>query len=199
MFCRGKPFAQGHASTFFIRYGAEVSMGADCLWYALRLRSNFEHKAARVLASKGYEVFLPAYEARQQWADRTKKVQIPLFPGYLFCRFDGTQKLPILMSPGVVDIVGFGSSLAPIPEGEINAVRTLLESHLEVRPCPFLKIGERVIIEAGPLAGVSGVLLDFKNSYRLLVSIDLIQRSVSAEIQRDWVRRDIAPPNRLRN
>lgn len=157
-------------------------------WFAVRVRSNCERTAAMHLRERGYEEFAPCYKAQRQWSDRKKTIDRFLFPGYVFARLDPENRLPVLSAPGVVGMVGFGKVPCPIPDREIEGIRTLLESGLLVQPWPFLQIGERVLIERGPLAGVEGLLEQVKGRYRLVVSVELLQRAVSAEVDRDWVR-----------
>jgi transcription antitermination factor NusG len=157
-------------------------------WFALRVRSNFERVAAIHLRERGYQEFLPTYTTRRNWSDRVKTVEKPLFPGYVFCSFDPYQRLPILTTPGVLHVVGLGKEPVAIDQAEIEAVWRTLQSGLPVRPWPFLQIGERIIVEQGPLAGVMGSVAEFKGTWRLVVSISLLQRSVSAEIERHWIR-----------
>jgi transcription antitermination factor NusG len=115
---------------------------------------------------------------------------VPLFPGYTFCRFNAERRLPILQIPGVVNIVSFGNHPAPIPENEISTVRSVVETDLAVRPWPFLQVGQKVRIQKGPLAGVEGFLVEFKHSFRLVVSVTLLNRSVAAEVDGSWVKPD---------
>jgi len=122
------------------------------------------------------------------WSDRKKQIDQYLFPGYVFCRLNPNDRLPVLTAPGVVDLVGFGRIPTPIPEDEIERVRKMVESGLLVSPFPFVKVGETILIERGPLAGVEGILVEEKGRYRLVVSINLLQRSVSAEVDRQSVR-----------
>ena len=157
-------------------------------WYVLAVRSNFERSASQSLADKGYETFLPQYRVRRKWSDRSKEIELPLFSGYTFCRFDSRQRLPILQAPGVISILGFtGTGPIPVDEAEIAAVRTLLDSNLPVGPWPFLRAGSFVTVERGPLTGVEGIVVEVKTKFRLVVSVSLLQRSVSVEIDRDWV------------
>jgi transcription antitermination factor NusG len=162
--------------------------GGGIEWFALRVRSNFEKVASQILEQKGYESFLPVYHSRNRWSDRTKTVERPLFPGYLFCRFDQQQRLPILVTPGVVGVVGLGKTPAPIPEAEIEAVGGVIRSGLPVTPWPFLRVGQRLVMERGPLRGIEGILQEIKSRYRFVVSVNLLQRSVAAEVESDWVR-----------
>ena len=157
-------------------------------WFALRVKSNFERTTAMHLHDRGYQEFVPTYIARSSWSDRVKKVEKPLFPGYVFCNFDPYHRLPILTSPGVLQIVGIGREPVPIPDAEIDAVWRTVRSGLLVSPLPFIRVGERVAVERGPLAGVEGIVEQLRGTYRLLVSIDLLGRSVAAEIEKDWIR-----------
>jgi transcriptional antiterminator NusG len=157
-------------------------------WYVVAVRPNFERSASLHLHAKGYETFLPLYRVHRKWSDRSKEIEVPLFSGYTFCRFDPRQRLPILQVPGVVSILGFtGAGPLPVDEAEIEAVRTLLRSDLPVGPWPFLREGNFVTVERGPLTGVEGIVIEVKSKYRLVVSISLLQRSVYAEIDCDWV------------
>jgi transcriptional antiterminator NusG len=157
-------------------------------WYALRVRSNHERIAAFYLREQGYEEFCPAFPSERQWSDRKKTIEQFLFPGYVFCRLNPNDRLPVLLMPGVVNVVGFGNQPAPIPEQEIEHVRTMVRSGLLVTPWPFLNVGQTVVLERGPLAGVEGILQKIKKTFRLVVSVQLLQRSVSTEVDRAWVR-----------
>ena len=157
-------------------------------WYVVVVRSNFERAVTLNLQEKGYETFLPLCRIHRKWSDRSKEIEVPLFPGYTFCRFDPQKRLPILQVPKVISIVGFNTTgPTPVADAEIDAVRTLLRSTLPVGPWPFLGEGNLVTVERGPLAGVEGVVVEVKSKYRLVVSVSLLQRSVYAEIDRDWV------------
>jgi transcriptional antiterminator NusG len=157
-------------------------------WFAVRVRSNHERIAAAHLRERGYEEFSPAWKTERRWSDRTKEIDQFLFPGYVFCRLNPSDRLPVLTAPGVVDLVGFGKIPAPIPDPEIENVRQMVQSGLFVMPWPFLEVGHRVLIERGPLAGVEGILDEVKGKCRLVVSVQLLQRSVAAEVDRDWIR-----------
>ncbi len=151
-------------------------------WFALQVRSKCENYVADQLSAKGYELFLPLYTCRKRWSDRIKKVELPLFPGYLFCRFDPYDRLPILKTPWLLQIVGFSHIPAPVDEEEISAVRTLVASGAAAQSWPFIGVGEKIRIESGPLRGVVGILTQFKGNHKLVVSITLLQRSVAVEI-----------------
>jgi transcription antitermination factor NusG len=156
-------------------------------WYALRVRSNFEVKAAEVLRHKGFQEFLPSYRCRSAWSDRVKWVNRPLFPGYVFCRFSVEDSLSVIRTPGVVAPVAFGGNLVPVETAEIEALRLLVNSAVPLFPHAFLRVGQRVRIDRGPLTGLEGVLERFKEECRIVVSVTLLQRSVAAEIDAEWV------------
>lgn len=160
----------------------------QCQWFAVRVRSNQERIAILHLRERGYEQFAPAYQSERRWSDRTKQVDQYLFPGYIFCRFDPGDRLAVLTAPGVVDLVGFGKTPERVPDQEIERVRRMVESGLLVTPHPFLNVGQTVLIERGPLAGLDGILVEVKGRHRLVVSVSLLQRSVSAEVDRKSVR-----------
>lgn len=151
-------------------------------WFALHVRSQRECSVADHLSGKGFDLFLPLYKSSKRWSDRVKEVEAPLFPGYLFCRLDPNDRLPVLKTPWVLQIVGLNHTPIPIDDDEINAVRTLVTSGVPTQPWPFVRIGDRVRIESGPLRGVVGILCQFKDNHRLVVSITLLQRSVAVEV-----------------
>jgi transcription antitermination factor NusG len=155
------------------------------LWYALHVRTRFEKVVSRNLKGKGYEEFLPLYKRTSRWSDRTKEIELPLFPGYVFCRFNPLERLPILQIPGVNSVVGFGKDFLPVEDAELNAVRFVLSSGSLCEPWPFLTIGQRVRVEYGPLAGMEGLVTNVKNACRLVISVNMLQRSVGVEIDRD--------------
>jgi transcription antitermination factor NusG len=159
---------------------------ASC-WYALTVKPQHEKAAAHVLRSKGLEEFVPLYRTRHRWSDRFKEVELPLFPGYVFCRFAVPQRTTVLTTPSVRSIVGFGKTPAPVAEEEIQAVQAMVSSGLPVGPWPFLKVGQRVCIKQGPLCGLEGILVQLKDAWRVVVNVHLLQRSVAAEIDRDTV------------
>jgi len=157
-------------------------------WFALRVRSRYEHTVATHLQGRGYESFLPLYTCRRRWSDRFKEIELPLFPGYVFCQFDSLNRLPILSIPGVVHVVGFGKTPVPIDESEITAIQAAVKSGLPSLPWPFLEIGHRVRIEYGPLCGVQGILLGFRGHQRLVLSVTLLKRSVAVHVDEAWVQ-----------
>lgn len=156
-------------------------------WFAIRVKSRFENVVATILNGKGYEKFLPLYNSRRAWSDRIKEIQIPLFPGYVFCRFDVQRRLPILTTPGVVGIVGIGKIPVPIEDAEIAALQVAVQSGLSAGPWPFMRIGQKVLVHYGPLSGLEGILLSIKGQHRLVLSVTLLQRSIAVEVDGAWV------------
>jgi transcription antitermination factor NusG len=156
-------------------------------WFALQSRSRHESVVAMQLRGKGYEPFLPVHKSRRRWSDRIKEIELPLFPGYLFCRFDPLDRMPILVTPGIVQIVGIGKQPVPIDEMEIAGIQTAVRSGLPREAWPFQQIGQNVRVECGPLRGVEGVLLNVKGGHRLILSVTLLQRSVAVEVDEAWV------------
>jgi len=167
------------------------------LWYALQVKPRFEKVVARNLQSKGYEEFLPTYSSRRSWADRIKIVENPLFPGYVFSRFDASDRLPVLTIPGVNSVVSVARVPRPVDESELDAIRMVVRAGVPCSPWPFLRVGERVELVRGPLRGLEGLILDLKNSCRLIVSLNLLMRSVAVEVDRDWIC-PILPAERYR-
>jgi transcription antitermination factor NusG len=157
-------------------------------WHAIRTKSRFEKTTAAGLRGKGLEEFLPLYTVKNRWSDRVKTVELPLFTGYVFCRLDAEHRLPVLTTPGVVEIVGMGGVPSPIPEHEIAAIQTISKAGVPVAPWPFLREGQRIRIERGALKDVEGILVAIKNAFRLVVSVDMLQRSVAVEVDRDSIR-----------
>jgi len=158
-------------------------------WYGLRTKSKFEKVAAFSLAHKGYEHYLPCYRYRRRWSDRVTEVETPLFPGYIFCRFDVYKRLPVLTTPGVVSVVGLGKQPQAIPDSEIAAVERIVSSGLHAEPWPYLRQGQRVRIERGSLSGLEGIFTRGKrDEWRIVVAVHMLQRSVSVEVDRDWIQ-----------
>src|SRR5579864_3357935 len=156
-------------------------------WFALQVRMRHEVFVTDHLKGKGYEWFLPLYKSRKRWSDRVKESDLPLFPGYLFCRCNPQDRLPILKTPGVTQIVGYNHVPVAVDEKEIEAIRTLVASGMPNFPCAYLEIGSRVRIEGGALRGIEGILIELKGKRRLVLSVTLLQRSVAVEIDSDAV------------
>jgi transcriptional antiterminator NusG len=164
-----------------------LNWGIGLPWYGVRTRSNHERIAAMVLSGKGYESYLPLYSVRRRGTNGTAaKTELPLFPGYLFCRFDVKKRLPILMTTGVLSVLGSGNEPLAIPEEEIEKVKAILRSGLASQPCANLQEGQRVRVIDGSLAGVEGMLVKKKSQFRMVICISTLERSISVEI--DGVR-----------
>ena len=158
-------------------------------WFALVVKPRHEKAVSRMLATKGYKTFLPLYQQRHTYSrGRFKVVELPLFPTYVFCRFEPWMGLQILTTPGVFYVVGVGRTPAPLDDREIESLQIVAKAGHCAQPYPYLDAGrQRVLITDGPLAGVEGVLVYEKQSPRLVLSITLLQRSVLAEVDRGHV------------
>lgn len=160
---------------------------SDNRWYALQLRTRWESSTASLLSAKGYQIFLPICRALKQERGRSTVAEAPLFPGYVFCRFDAHNRLPVLVTPGVISVVGRGRIPVPVEDSELEAIQKVVSTELRVEPWPYLEVGQRVRIEDGALRGIEGIMTGFKGSRRIVVSISLLRRSVALEIDRTEV------------
>src|SRR5215472_15841104 len=163
---------------------ADVDLGktyTPAQWYAAYTRANHERSVAKQLAGRLVEHFLPVYESLRRWKDRRVKLEMPLFPGYVFVRIALRDRLRVLQLPSVVRLVGFGGHPIALPDAEIQPLRSGLGPELRAEPHPFLSVGRHVRFKSGPLAGLEGILLRRKGGYRVVVSIELIQRSIIAD------------------
>lgn len=161
--------------------------GRSISWFALQVRSRWEAPTSELLRGKGYDTLLPTYTSRRKWSDRVKVVESPLFPGYVFCRFDVHDRLPVLITPGVISVVGRGKSPVAVDEAEIQSIRAAIDSGVNLEPWPYMEIGERVRIKQDVLEGMEGILTSFKGSHRVIISVTLLRRSVALEIERSRV------------
>lgn len=167
--------------------GLESPREALYPWYALKVRTNGEAKVKRALELKDYEVYLPTHIECRPCADRIKKVEAAFFPGYLFIRFNVNRRLPVLTTPGVERIVSPNSCILPVEESEIAAIQQVTKSGLAATPWPYLREGDQVAIKFGSLAGLTGLLVKFRGTERLILSVHMLQRSISVEIDRGWI------------
>jgi transcription antitermination factor NusG len=156
-------------------------------WFALAVKPRFDKAVARALEGKGYETFVPLYTKYHKYGARSKNSELPLFPGYVCCRFDIQTRLPILTTPGVIQVLGAGSMPIALSDLEIYSLQTAIKARLPVQPFPFVDVGQRVRINNGALSGMEGIVLKSKPSLRLVLSITLLQRSVLVEIDRNQV------------
>jgi transcription antitermination factor NusG len=158
-------------------------------WYAIYTRHQHEKTIAQILSAKGLEVFLPLYQATRRWKDRTMHISLPLFPCYLFLRGVKERRLEVVTTPGIVSILGINGEAATIPESEIDSVRQAVEWGNRVEPHPFLRCGDRVRVTSGPLQGLEGILVRKKNLFRLVLSIEILERSAAVEVEVSAVER----------
>lgn len=160
-------------------------------WFAIWTRSRQEKAVASMLATLGVDLFLPLTTELRQWSDRKQQVSLPLFEGYLFVRVNPLtySRLQILRAPGVVGLVGDKTGPLPIPDRQIEDIRTVLKQQGDLTVLPFLEAGDRVKVIRGPLAGIEGTLIDSNVNARLLISIYIIHQSISVNV----VRGDVVP------
>jgi transcription antitermination factor NusG len=151
-------------------------------WYAAYTSANHEKRVAEQLVVRDVVHFLPVYESVRRWKDRRVTLQMPLFPGYVFVRMALRDRLQVQQVPGVAHLVGFDGTPAALPDEEIEALRASLESGVRAEPHPYLTVGRRVRLKSGPLAGMQGILLRRKGAFRVVISIELIQRSVAVDV-----------------
>ncbi len=157
-------------------------------WYAVCVRSQYERRVADALTSKGYDCLLPSYREKRKWSDRTKVLELPLFPGYVFSRFDVDLRLPILTTPGVLVVAGLGRIPQPLDSHEVEQVRKVTVVGYPAQPWPFLKIGQRVRITAGPLTGVEGLLVQRRGETRVVLSVAVLEKAISVQVESDAIR-----------
>lgn len=155
---------------------------AEDNWYALYTRHQHEKSVAWMLTNKGFEVFLPLYTSVRRWQHRVTTVSLPLFPSYVFLRGGLDRWLQIVTTPGIHAVVGSTSGPAVVEREEIEAVRLMIEGAPSVEPCPFLKSGDRVRVKSGPLAGLEGILVRKRNIFRFVISVEMLGKSASVEI-----------------
>ena len=158
---------------------------AESPWFALYVKPRHEKNVACILRGNGYDEFVPLYNHRTP----SRTTELPLFPSYVFCRFDENRRLPVLKVPGVFSIVQSGGRPAPVAEDEITALKRMIAAGIEREPWLALVAGAKVRIAAGPLQGIEGVVVTHKTSTRLIVSVDLLQRSVAVELDRHWLEK----------
>lgn len=156
-------------------------------WFALRVRSRCEKVVAVAARSRGFEDFLPLHRRRSLWSDRSKWVEAPLFPGYLFCRLNPADRFSLLTIRGVMHIVGIGRTPEPVDEQEILAIQRAIRSDAQIEPWSFLEAGQRVRLSSGPLAGLEGILVELDEQQRVVVGLSILKRSIAVRIEREWM------------
>lgn len=156
-------------------------------WFAILARTGREANATLVLKNLGYECYMPISKSIRQWSDRVKESEVPLFPGYFFCRMNPYNRLPVLTTPGVIQIVGVGKTPIAIEEEEIAAIQRAGKSGIPIMPWPYMQVGHVARIKEGPLKGLTGIVVRIKSGAKLVLSVSLLRRSVAVEIDRDWI------------
>jgi transcription antitermination factor NusG len=153
-------------------------------WFAIQTRPRHEKKVATGLQDKGIRAFLPLFSARRRWSDRHQVVHLPLFPGYVFVRVAEVQdsRIFVLRTNGVIGFVGIRGAGVPIPNEQIDAVRTILERGIAFTLCGFLNVGQRIRIRGGSLEGLQGILMAKNGDRSLIVSVEIIQRSLAIRV-----------------
>jgi transcription antitermination factor NusG len=151
-------------------------------WHAIHTRHQHEKIVATILRNKGFEVFLPLYQAAHRWKDRTKQLSLPLFPTYLFLWGGLDRQVEVLKTFGVHRFVGFGGGPYAIPQEEIEGVQRAVSTTLRVEPHPFLRCGNRVRIRNGSLTGIEGILVRKKKMFRLVLAVEILNRAIALEV-----------------
>ena len=160
-------------------------------WYAVRVRTGREKKIADALTRKGpkeCECLVPTYREKRKWSDRTKVLELPIFPGYVFFYFDIDVRLPVMQTPGVIEIVGIGKIPQALDSREMEHIRSVTRVGHPARPSPFLKTGQRVRITAGPLTGVEGILTKRRGELLVVLSVSMLEKALSVVVESDSVR-----------
>jgi transcription antitermination factor NusG len=156
-------------------------------WFAITVKTQYEKVVADALAARGHEAFLPYYVTQRRWSDRIKKIQVPLFAGYVFGRFDWNRRSEVCMIPGYRSIVSFGGKAAPVDPHELDVIRRVVQADGLFEPHPFLRTGQTVRITRGSLAGVEGILTQMTDSFQVVVSVSILQRSVAIKLDSSMV------------
>ena len=170
--------------------GESVSLPSEYIlpqWFAAYTSPRHEKKVALQMEGNEIEFFLPLYRTVRRWKDRRKQLDLPLFPGYIFVHIALRDRLRVLRLPGVLQFVSFAGKPAPLPHGDIESLRNGLAGGLRAEPHPYLKVGKRVRVRGGPFAGLEGILTRRKDKFRVVLSIELIQRSVAVEVDESEV------------
>jgi transcription antitermination factor NusG len=157
-------------------------------WYALVVKPQHEKTVAACLAAKELDCYVPLYRDRRRWSDRVRTVELPLFSRYVFCRCSFADRIKVLDTSSVQSMVSFNGKPEPIPDAEIESIRTMIGSGFPIAPWECLRAGQRVRICEGPLSGVQGILIRERSLFRVVVNVELLQRAVAVEVDREIVR-----------
>lgn len=163
-------------------------------WFALTIAPQHELTVAGRLSAKGFDSSVPTYRVRRRWSDRTKVITLPLFPGYVLCRFDPGRRVPVMNTPGVRGAVCFGGKLAALDQADVARVQRMAASGLPLDPLEGLRTGTRVKILAGPLCGMEGIFTQSNGGTRVVVNLDILNRSVAVQVDADAVTPSISYP-----
>ena len=156
-------------------------------WYAIRARTGREQYTTLLLENAGYECYLPLIKFTRQRSDAARDAAVPLFPEYLFCRMNPDNRVPVLMTPGVLYIAGVGETVLPVDEQQISAIQHVGKSGVSMIPWPYLQTGQVVCLENGPLNGLRGIILRIKSGLKFVLSVSLLRRSVAVDVNRGWI------------
>jgi transcription antitermination factor NusG len=157
-------------------------------WYAAYTNPRHEKRVGQQMEGHRIDCFVPLYKSVRRWKDRRKQLELPLFPGYVFVHMALKDRLEVLRLPGVVQLVSFNGKPAALPDIEIDALRERLIRNVHAEPHPYLKIGKRVRVHSGPIAGLEGVLVRRKDKFRVVISIHMIQRSIAVEVDESEIK-----------
>ncbi len=164
-----------------------LSNSLEPRWYAICTCANHEREVRDQLGQSSVESFLPVHETVRRWKDRRMRLELPLFPGYVFVHLGPRDRLRVLQTPSVARLVGFSGQPAALPDQEIEALRQGVTREIRIEPHPYLRVGHRVRVRTVPRQGLQGILVRKKNGSRFVISFDLILRSVAVEIdEADW-------------
>jgi transcription antitermination factor NusG len=162
-------------------------MNTSYPWIALQTKPKNEKKVDQLLREKGYQCLTPTYRLKRRWSDRTVEVELPLFPGYVFCHLSSSVLAKAVSTRGVIRVVGFGGEPAEVTAAEIDGLRLLARSSLLREPWKYLPQGTLVLVETGPLAGAEGIINVDGSKRQLVISVTLLQRSVAVHLDEDTV------------
>lgn len=178
-----------HLDTYNAEFGRVLARNAplneayfEQKWYAAYTSANHERSVATQLGVRGVEHFLPTYSSVRRWKDRRVTLNLPLFPGYVFVRMAMRERALVVQVPGVARLVGFNGGPTPLPVEEIEGLKRGLVSGMRAEPHPFLKMGRRVRVRTGPLEGLEGIVVRWKNGRRLVICLELIERAMAVDL-----------------
>jgi len=185
------------SNAFPVEHERDVNTESPLFWYAAYTASRHEKTVAEHLRQREIECFLPLYETVRRWNNGRHRVQLPLFPSYVFVRMGFGDKLRVLQVPGLVQLVTYQGAPAALPDAEIETLRSALSSGVLAQPYRYLSVGSKVEICRGPLQGLRGILLRHQGQFRVVLSVEMIMRSIVVEVEASDVvavdRKDLRP------